>query len=51
MLSIVDAAPAAMEALLEKLPEGFPEEVATSIADGIKKQCRTFKAALRVAES
>ncbi len=46
MLQIVDDAPVEIDALLNKLPEGFPEQVATSIAEGIKKHCRVFKAAL-----
>jgi serine/threonine-protein kinase HipA len=49
MLQIVQDAPAEVDALLNKLPEGFPEQVATSIADGIKKHCRIFQAALKTA--
>lgn len=46
MLQIVDAAPSEIDALLNKLPKGFPEQVATAIAEGIKKHCRVFKAAV-----
>lgn len=51
MLQIVDDAPAAIDALLHKLPEDFPEQVAMSIADGIKKHCRTFKAGLKATDN
>jgi serine/threonine-protein kinase HipA len=51
MLQIVDDAPAAIDALLNKLPEDFPEPVATSMAEGIKRHCRVFKAALKAASS
>jgi serine/threonine-protein kinase HipA len=47
MLQVVDDAPAAIDALLDKLPAGFPEPVATSIAGGIKKHCKSFKAGLK----
>lgn len=49
MLQIVQDAPAGIDALLNKLPEGFPDQVATSIAEGIKKHCRIFQAALKAA--
>jgi serine/threonine-protein kinase HipA len=51
MLQIVDQAPAEIDALLTKLPKDFPEQVATSMAQGIKKHCRTFKANLKSAAS
>jgi hypothetical protein len=51
MLQIVDDAPAAIDALLNELPEGFPVQVATSMADGIKKHCKSFKAGLEAAGS
>ena len=47
MLRIVDDGPAKVDALLSQLPAGFPEHVAASVAEGIKKHCRTFKAALK----
>ena len=46
MLQVVDDAPAEIDALLNKLPKGFPQQVATSIAEGVKKHCRVFKAAI-----
>ena len=46
MLQIIDDAPAEIDALLNRLPAGFPEQVADSIAAGIKKHCRIFGVAL-----
>jgi serine/threonine-protein kinase HipA len=47
MLQIIDDAPGEIDQLLNHLPAGFPEQVAASIAEGIKKQCRTFRTALK----
>jgi serine/threonine-protein kinase HipA len=46
MLQIVDDAPDEIDKLLNHLPAGFPEHVARSIGEGIKKQCRFFNAVL-----
>jgi serine/threonine-protein kinase HipA len=37
-----DSAPATMDAVLSKLPRGFPESVANSIQKGIKRRLKSF---------
>jgi serine/threonine-protein kinase HipA len=38
-----DAAPAAIDAVLSDLPAGFPEEIANSMGDGIKRRVRMLE--------
>jgi serine/threonine-protein kinase HipA len=46
MLELVEAAPAAVARALDGLPDGFPVQVAKSIAEGVAKQAQTFRRAL-----
>jgi hypothetical protein len=40
---VAEAAPAAIEATLADLPEGFPEALATSIVDGMRRRLRLLE--------
>jgi serine/threonine-protein kinase HipA len=46
MIELVEAAPAAMARMLNRLPRGFPAQVAGSIAEGVAKQTKAFQAGL-----
>jgi serine/threonine-protein kinase HipA len=48
MLELVEAAPAAIARVFERLPHDFPMHVAKSIVDGVLKQTQSFERALKI---